>query len=618
MKQKNLQQMYGTTPDHFSLRVAFAIKETEDQPMVRKFTVRAVLIAAAILVMLMAVAYAAFSSQVTEFFGRLYGKDMQAWLEQGDVATSSQQFKLNDVIFTLDEVVYRNNGLYGIGTIRTEEGSSTILFPEDQSPGDPYGYDVYGAGGMAEKAPDGTKTYADMAQEKGGKLLMVRTLPDLIGVDGGELLLPESVGCAVIPQRDGSARYSFEASDGVVVEKGETYTLQMWVSVWEFSAAGEPLSDAPQGETWTVEITPAPIASKAPAGTPALFETAAPAGAGISREPELIVPVEYTQKGTLPVYRAIPRDFLQDLQPEWFNRSGILRRDDWQIVFNDEATLQLSPEALFYRENQGTFDAAAKYAEEASKEGKKYKPDIIPLGALSDAVTGLASWASSGWPETETIYEMDRSALTHITLEEAKEALEALMAQLGMTEYRCDYALDMSLERIKALGADMNAMIADGTFFTNIPAYDFNGVTTADEGYYLSYHKPGEGRNLGNGDHFSVYAYVTERGIVNLSLREDYLRGDVYSTPEKLVDYTEVLKALPGEMAASRFPAKLASVLQVRLTYSSMRTANRGDGIVLTPTWLIIYQDEQAAADGYTCYAEFDAVSGKLLGAMFK
>lgn len=88
---------------------------------------------------------------------------------------------------------------------------------------------------------------------------MVRALPDLIGVDGGELLTPNAIGSVSMPQRDGSVRYSFEASDGVAVEEGESYTIQMWVSAWEFSADGKSLSERPNGANWTVEISPTPI-----------------------------------------------------------------------------------------------------------------------------------------------------------------------------------------------------------------------------------------------------------------------------------------------------------------------------------------------------------------------
>ena len=80
-----------------------------------KHTMRTILITAIILLLLTAVAYAAFSSQVVEIFGKMYGNTMEEWLEQGDVATISQSLTLQNAVFSLDEVVYRENALYGVG-----------------------------------------------------------------------------------------------------------------------------------------------------------------------------------------------------------------------------------------------------------------------------------------------------------------------------------------------------------------------------------------------------------------------------------------------------------------------------------------------------------------------
>jgi len=250
--------MYGTTPESFKRRVAFALRETEAKPVKRKLKARTAMIVAAVLVLLMAAAYAAFSSQVTALFGKMYGKDTKTWLEKGDVATANQSFTLDGVVFTVDEVVYRNNGLYGVGTIRPQE-ETTVIIAEDHTPDEPIGYDVYGEGGAPEKAPDGTPTIADVAAEKGGKLLVVHTLPDQIGVDGGTMLSPGCVGYGAVPQRDGSLKFTFEVSDGYAIEEGETYSILMWSSVCEMTPDGETLEDTRHGENWTVTITPTPI-----------------------------------------------------------------------------------------------------------------------------------------------------------------------------------------------------------------------------------------------------------------------------------------------------------------------------------------------------------------------
>ena len=59
------------------------------------------------------------------------------------------------------------------------------------------------------------------AQQTGSQLLVVRALPDMIGVDGGEMLTPGCIGYTLVPQRDGSIRFTFEVSDAFVVETGK-------------------------------------------------------------------------------------------------------------------------------------------------------------------------------------------------------------------------------------------------------------------------------------------------------------------------------------------------------------------------------------------------------------
>ncbi len=327
-------------------------------------------------------------------------------------------------------------------------------------------------------------------------------------------------------------------------------------------------------------------------------------------EPEIIVPETYTQTGTMPIYRATARDFSDGLKPELFNQSGIFSRDEWSITFADEAILDWAPEALFYNEYSGTFDAHAQ------EEG--LEPDYTPRPALSNTIASLAGWARNGWPGSGQVYQLEKTALTHITLDEAKETLEALLRQLGVTGYVCDYALDMSVERIVTLGNDMKAMIASGKHFSNIPQPDYSQTAAEDEGFYLSYHKPSDGGNHGNGDIFSVYAYVTPRGVVDISLRDMYITGDVYSTPKALVDPQIILEKLPEAVSSSRFPEAVVSISSVRLTYAPLRAADKADGMVLSPIWLVLYQDTKAEKSGYDCWAEFDAVDGKLLNAIFK
>lgn len=67
MKNDHLKQMYDANPEIFRLDFTFTPKRTEKRTMKHKIKVRTVFIVSAILILLTAVAYAVFSSQVTAF-----------------------------------------------------------------------------------------------------------------------------------------------------------------------------------------------------------------------------------------------------------------------------------------------------------------------------------------------------------------------------------------------------------------------------------------------------------------------------------------------------------------------------------------------------------------------
>ncbi|MBN1777819.1 MAG: DUF4179 domain-containing protein [Clostridiales bacterium] len=601
MNKNDLQTMYGATPDSFTRRVAFALKKTEEKPM--KHTMRTVLIAAAIIVLLTAAAYAVFSSQVAELFGTMYGDDTKSWLEEGSVATTDQTYTLGDIVYTLDEVVYRNNGLYGVGTIRAKEGSDVVIMMNDQLLSDPYGYDIHGGIGRPETAPEGTKTVADVAKEKGGKVLLACIRLSKIGVDGGELLEPGSAGYSWAQQRDGSFLYTFEVSDGVVVDEGTTYQIEMHSYFFDTDADGNLIQDTKQVGDWLVTIQPEPISEQT--GEPAA-DTETPAQT--IGDVELIVPEEYTETGTLPVYNAITRDFGENLQPELFNQSGVAQTDGTLIIFNDEAQLNWSPETLFYGEYKGTYNGNYRKPER--------EPMILALKTLSNAASDLAGHAYNNWPDEGACWEgvtLEKTTLAGITLDSAKAKLEALLETLNVEGYTCDYALDMDIERIRSMGETWNRILEENQW--NSAVLDYSLAAEENEGFYLHYTNGVKS----DGNRFDIYAYVTQKGIAYLQLRDLYIRGDVVSTPETLVSPESVMAALPVEMTDSRFSdMTLDHIVSIELTYAPARAADKTDGMVFTPAWYVIYRDNEGAEYDYDSYAIFNAVDGAMLYAMFQ
>lgn len=339
-------------------------------------------------------------------------------------------------------------------------------------------------------------------------------------------------------------------------------------------------------------------------------------------EPEVITPEAYQTNGTLPIYRAVQRDFGKGIDPALFNQSGIARQDKYRVIFNDEAELSWAPEALFYRENKGTFDANAAERErnkelfDAEALKKQSPVDMVPLPAMSDRVADLASWAYHGWPGTGETFGPEKDTLTYITLKEAEQTLDKLLEKLGVQGYRPYQWLDMSATRIHTLGESLNAAIQSGTLYTNLPPCDYAAATAEDEGFYLRYARPGLERESGSGAQYSVAAFVTKRGVVNLSLRDEYMQGEVYDTPKTLIGAQAAIDALPKAIAASRHGPKLVSIEKAELVYAAMRAPNKRDGMVFSPVWCISYQDEESQGQ-YSCWAEFSAVDGRLVDAMF-
>lgn len=174
----------------------------------------------------------------------------------------------------------------------------------------------------------------------------------------------------------------------------------------------------------------------------------------------------------------------------------------------------------------------------------------------------------------------------------------------------------MSVERIHALGDKLNESIAAGALHTNLPPCDYAAAAKEDEGFYLLYARPGLERDSGGGSAYQVSAYVTKRGVVNLSLRDEYKMSDVYDTPEKLIDAQTAMDALPKAIAASRYAHKPVSIEKAELSYAAMRAPDKKDGMVFAPVWTITYQDEESRGS-YACWAEFSAVDGRLVDAIF-
>ena len=570
---------------------------------------RRIAILLAVMMAMTCVAFAAFYPQIAEIFGRRYGEDAQAWLEQGDIALPADSVKVEGVTFTLEEVAYRNHGLYGMGTIRPGEG--IVLLDEESTLSDAYGYAVH----YGDKAPEGTITIAEKAAQDGSVIKQPRFYIGMIGVDGGKMIQPHGYGLGLTPQRDGSIQFLFEVEDGQAISEGESYTIQMTAIVRNVSPEGVVDYDNATRQEWTVEIEPEPFTDVV--GTPATateapVATKAPAVSADGMQ--IIVPDEYTTNGTLPVYEAIDRDFSQEMDYNWFNQSGVAKEEldarhiGGMVDFNDGGHLDWGSYNIHYNTYDGTYEAVGEM-----EDGTKFTETLDKL-AMPSEVNTIASWMTFGFLGTNEVYNLESSQLSTISLDEAKAQAEALMAKLGMTGYTCTTALDMGVERIHQMGTLYNAAIDNGMLSTNAFRYDYAAATTADEGYRLCYHKFGTDGDIAG--QFEAVFYVTADGIKSINLRDAYEQGDVLHTPAKLVDAQTVAASLSGEMADSRYPEELTQITRATLTWMPVR-ADKGDGMVMTPVWVLSYLTAEGEQQGYESWAVFDAIDGSLIDSVF-
>ncbi len=572
-----------------------------EEPVKRKISLALVLSIVGILAV-MGTAYALFSSQVAEFFGQHWGHDYSDWLQGGKIAQIGETVTLGDVSFTLDEVVYRDRGIYAVGTARLTNDKD-VLIPMDVADGWELEEVMQG---------DEAQSLIQLAKKTGGRMLSIDCFPERIGVDNGSMVNTGDVGAYNLRNEDGSITFSFETG-GYALEDGTTYQLEMSIDVDEWTEAGMVENDPIEPQTWTVNFQPIIMTKTAAPET----QSQIPAEALQQNGYAILVPASYQETGTMPVYQAVENDFMTTVQPEWFNQSGIAKeeksRKSTGRTFNDHAELSVSSEAIWY----------AEYTDEMFdynwKERETYNPDIEPMmmpkQALSQGIVYMASQVYSGYDDFTQGITFEHDHLTNLSLEDAEHTAEALFEKLGLHGYELAWKLDMSLDRIRTLGEAYNRFWFEGEGYSNAPRQDYATATAEDEGYFLYYTPLGVDK-ISDGRH-QITLFVSSRGIVYANIVSTYNRGEVVYTPEKLITPEEAVARLYAEAAKSRDDIKVKSIERVALTYVAVRAENKQDGMVFAPVWQVLFKEE-GRGEEYTSWAEFNAINGSLVDAIFR
>ena len=256
MNSNKLKQMYGSTPNQFKRRIVLTLQKAEQQQARKRKSMRVILITTLLGTLMIAVACAAVSPQIISYFSRLYGETFGQQLHEGNIDMVAESHEMNGIVYTIDEVIYRDNVLYGVGTIRAKDDAPILLIPEDFPIDKPYGYDSYNMQ-LSGEVPQNAPSVAQLAKEQGKKVMMVQAIPERVGIGDGDVLPIGSVGYTYSTTMDGTIMFSFEIVDGenYKIEENVTYTIDIYIAATQTNE-GVPLFDTRQSENWEFTVVP--------------------------------------------------------------------------------------------------------------------------------------------------------------------------------------------------------------------------------------------------------------------------------------------------------------------------------------------------------------------------
>lgn len=336
-------------------------------------------------------------------------------------------------------------------------------------------------------------------------------------------------------------------------------------------------------------------------------------------ERSVAVPEGYVQGAALPIYRAVYRSadeaaFFERTDAAWFNESGVASYENTsrsgrydQFIFNDEAHLDIGIGYIHYDEYDGVH-----YAVDGEDPAHPRGP--FPRPSFATEIGRLAGNARLHmlWDEAAPHVVMEKTELAGLTLAQAQETVEELLAKLGLSGYELSFALDMDVEKIRLLGAWEEKRREE--YYNGYDRYwDFTSATEADEGYYLFYERKFSGARADelDGD-ISLDAYVDGSGLVSFQLRDPYAAGDAYEIPERLLTAEEIFLCFEeGNPRREKDGFLQPDATGAELMYAPMRAPHKKDGMVFSPVWYVTYTFmDSAPCDGWAWYS---AVDGRLI-----
>lgn len=569
--REELLRAFGDTPSAFDdglRRTLRRLSAQKEEKMKRKLALAPVL-AIALTILLAATALAAaLYPRTVERFRQSYGDAYADRLTRGDVADVDEGMTLDDVTFTITDVIYADGKLLGTVVMTPAPGARLVLMPEDAQESD--------------LTADGKTTFAQAAEEKGARLAHVRCVPDGYELDGR--VMSGEVGYFDSALEGGGVAASFEVCgwNGGVVRR-ESYTLCLWAG---YCGQDREWTSA----TWRVTVTPEMKEAQ--------VETTVPVDAtGAS----VVTPAGFD--GALPVY-ALTRRPLK-ASPERFNPSGVVKTtggDSVYYLFNDEDELTVDAEGgLWYTAFEGTetIRTQAETGEYTEQVNPRMEPGSYAAVLLSHW-RGRERSKSAEPPESRAL-----PALSTITLAQAREQAQALLDDLGVADADCDWVYAGDRATLQALIDRRNAEIESGRLLNCAPWTQ--ALTDADEGYALHY----IGRVNGvpaQSAFLEAFLFINGEGVRFVSLSAPFARGEALAE-ETLISAADALSravAAAKNSWLSDLTAPLRNAQRIELIYAVREQAT------LSPAWRIVAKDD---AKGGARFEVVVAADGTVLDA---
>lgn len=596
--REELLRAFAATPPAFKDGVDATLRrlaqDKEERVVKRKLTLAPALALALVLLLAGVALAAALYPRTADRFGELFGEEFGARLSQGDIAESGDSYTLGDVTYTMTDVIYEGSVLYGTVVMEPAQGANVVLLPEETEVTDPAGYNIH----YGEEAPADAKSYKELAQERGARIVLAKCVPDGYLLDGE--LLSGDVGYTDTVTPEGTIVSSFELHGwNGGIERDARYVVRMRLSNWEVTSEGEYLREEPNNTwkkaEWDVTLAPE-MRELEPETTPE------PITVG---DAQVIVPAGYD--GALPSYAIAPVNYMDVARPEMITDAAIAQEDRREhgvnYTFEGDDQLDVGTESVYFY----AYDGTEEIAEKANGETVMI---THPRHELGQYLSDLASW--EWFKERGDSCYMQAEAqqdLTAISYAQAQEKAGALLAALGLQNAHLVYARAVDMEHAKALSDERNAEILAGKLLNNNPR-DISDMTEADEGYQLAYRAEIGGVPVDE-QYMTANAFVSAGGIRSFSLYAPFALGEALGEPQTLISAEEALAKAVSAAKKSWLPElapQVEKAHRVELIYMPR------DKTKLVPAWRIVAMDGKGD-DAWSIAVCVSAVDGKVLDA---